>query len=78
VKEPALDEFIASPTFAAALSIVGIVLAVNGGRIAAHRSVATRLLTLKGGAAVALGLVMLAVGLAALGAAWVRGLGLFD
>jgi hypothetical protein len=49
---------------------------VNGGRIAAHRAVETRFFSAKGGGAVALGLAMLVVGLAAIAVGWIRGLGL--
>ncbi len=71
-----LEPFTSSPTFAAALSIVGIVVAVSGGRIAAHRAVRTRLFSVTGAGAVALGLALLAAGLAAVAVAWTRGLGL--
>lgn len=71
-----VEELASSPIFASALAIVGIVLAVNGGRIAAHRAVRTRLFSATGGGAVALGLAMLALGLAAVAVAWFRGLGL--
>jgi hypothetical protein len=71
-----LEEFTTSPTFATGLAVIGIVVAINGGRIAAHRAVRTRLFSATGGGAVALGLAMLVLGLAAVVIAWIRGLGL--
>jgi hypothetical protein len=70
-----LEEFTSSVGFAAALSIVGIVLAINGGRIAAHRAFHTRFFDVRGGGALALGLVVLVLGLAVVAVAWMRGLG---
>jgi hypothetical protein len=71
-----LDSFTTSLSFATGLSIIGIVVAVNGGRIAAHRALKTRFFSVQGAAAVALGLALLALGLAAIAVGWIRGLGL--
>jgi hypothetical protein len=54
--------------------VFGIVVAVNGGQIAAHRALVTRIVSIRRAPAVAIGLVMVAVGLAALVVAWTRGL----
>jgi hypothetical protein len=54
--------------------VTGIVVAVNGGKIAAHRALVTRLVSIRGAPAVAIGLVMVVVGVAALVVAWTRGL----
>ena len=55
--------------------MLGVVLAVNGGKIAAHREVVTRLFSIRGVPAIAIGVLMLAAGLAAVVVAWSRGLG---
>jgi hypothetical protein len=54
--------------------MLGIVSAVNGGRIALHRRVRLPLVELRGALAISLGLVLLVVGLAAVVFAWVKGL----
>lgn len=54
--------------------MLGIVVAVNGGQIAAHRALVTRVVSIRGAPAVAIGLVMLAAGIAAVVVAWTRGL----
>lgn len=59
---------------AAGLLVLSIFVAVNGGKIAAHRVLSTRLVTLQGAPARALGLVMLVAGLAGAGYSWYVGL----
>lgn len=54
--------------------VLSIFVAVNGGRIAAHRTLATRFVTLRGGAAVALGAALLAVGMGGVAYSWYVGL----
>jgi hypothetical protein len=54
--------------------VIGVVVAVNGGKIAAHRELVTRLFSIRGAPAVGIGLLMLVAGVAALVVAWARGL----
>lgn len=56
------------------LLVLSIFVAVNGGKIAAHRLLATRLVTLRGAPALALGLVLLAAGLSGVAYSWYVGL----
>jgi hypothetical protein len=70
-----------APSFDNLLSAVGIlvisiIVAVNGGKLAAHRELVTRVGTLRGAPAVALGTVMLAAGIAGIAFSWYAGLGL--
>lgn len=58
----------------AGILVLSIVVAVNGGKIAAHRMLSTRLLRLQGGPAVVLGIVMLAAGLSGVAYSWYVGL----
>lgn len=59
---------------AVGILVLSIVVAVNGGKIAAHRLLATRLVTLRGGAAVVLGVAMLVAGICGVAYSWYVGL----
>lgn len=59
---------------AVGLLIISIIVAVNGGRFAAHREVESRILNLRGAPAIVLGAMMLAAGLAGAGFALYVGL----
>lgn len=59
---------------ASGLLVISIFVAVSGGKIAAHKTLSTRLLTLRGGPAVVLGLVLLVAGIGGAAYSWYVGL----
>ncbi len=61
-------------TSSVGLLVVSIIVASNGGRIAAHREVVTRFGALRGAPALALGIAMLLAGLVGVGFSWYVGL----